>query len=138
MSQLAGHCLCGAVKFTAEISSTDHGVCHCGMCRRWSGGSGLFAVSASSVKFEGESNVGRYDSSAWGQRCFCKVCGTNIGYFLKPRQSYLLSVGMFEDQAPFRLVSQIFIDRKPAGYGYSGDHKLMTEAEMFKMFASPT
>ena len=48
----------------------------------------------------------------------------------------MLSVGTFDDQAPHRLVQEIFIDRKPPGYGYSGTTAHMTEAEMFKLFAS--
>lgn len=135
MSKMSGHCLCGAVKLTAEVPSTEHGVCHCGMCRRWSGGAGFFAIGVEGAKIEGEENVSRYDSSDWAQRCFCKKCGTHLYYFLKPRQSYLMAVGVFDDQSPFRLNQQIFIDRKPEGYAYAGEHKFMTEAEMFAHFA---
>ena len=105
MTELAGHCLCGAIKFVAKVRNTDHGVCHCGMCRRWSGGSGLFAVAVDSVKFDGEGNLARYDSSAWGQRCFCKTCGTNIAYFVKPKQAYLTHMGHeLEHEATNRLL----------------------------------
>ena len=34
----SGHCLCGAVKISASQASKSIGACHCGMCRRWTGG----------------------------------------------------------------------------------------------------
>ncbi|MFN6987310.1 MAG: GFA family protein, partial [Rhizobium oryzihabitans] len=42
MSQVSatehGQCLCGAVGLEAVIGAREFGVCHCSMCRRWSGG----------------------------------------------------------------------------------------------------
>lgn len=129
---MTGKCLCGAVRFTAEGVETEHHACHCGMCRRWSGGSPLFCASTKGVRFEGEDRVGRYDSSEWAQRGFCTQCGTPLFYFLKPANLYLMSVGTFDDQAAFTLVREIFIDRKPAGYAFAGDHPRWTEAETFE------
>ena len=57
-----GGCLCGAVTYSAEGTETDVHSCHCGICRRWSGGP-AFAISVGKVTFEGEQNIGRYDSS---------------------------------------------------------------------------
>jgi hypothetical protein len=127
---MTGRCLCGAVTFTAEHVEHEHHACHCGMCRRWSGGSGFLAAACKSVTFAGEP-LGRFDSSEWAQRGFCTKCGTALFYFLKPTQMYLMSVGAFDDQAPFKLVREIFIDRKPAGYAFAGDHERWTEEETF-------
>jgi hypothetical protein len=137
-----GRCLCGAVTFSAERVETEHHACHCGMCRRWSGGSAFFAAEAQGVSFTSQSSpsvdtrpateqLGRYESSDWAERGFCKNCGTTLFYFLKPTGMYLVSVGAFDDQRPFRLVREICIDQKPAGYAYAGDHPRWTEAETF-------
>jgi hypothetical protein len=126
-----GRCVCGAVTFTAQRVETSHHVCHCGTCRRWSGGSGFFAAPSEGVSFASEAQLGRYDSSDWAQRGFCKRCGTTLFYFLKPSAAYLMSVGVFEDQSSFRLTREIFIDRKPDGYAFAGDHERWTEAETF-------
>ena len=40
-----------------------------------------------------------------------------------------MSVGAFDDQSPFRLASEIYIDDKPPGYDFAGDHPRMTGAE---------
>jgi hypothetical protein len=135
MSSMTGKCLCGAVKFVAEISDTRFGACHCGMCRKWSGGSAFFGVPAASVQFESEQHIARYDSSAWGQRCFCKQCGTGLCFYVKPAQRYLLSIGAFDDSGSFTLGREIFIDRKPKSYAFVGDHPRMTEAEFLASLA---
>lgn len=101
------------------------------MCRRWAGGSGFFATPTQGVTFVKRDQLATYASSAWAERGFCRACGTTLFYFLKPTQSYLMSVGAFDDQAPFKLVREIFIDRKPAGYAFAGDHERWTEAETF-------
>ena len=127
---MTGHCLCGAVAFRAENVETEHHVCHCGMCRRWAGGSMMCAASEG-VTFSGEDKLKRYDSSQWAQRGFCAECGTSLFYFLKPTQTYMLSIGTFDDQTVFKLVREIFIDKKPPGFSFSGDHERWTEEETF-------
>jgi hypothetical protein len=129
MANYDGKCLCGAVRFHAEVDHSTHGACHCGMCRRWSGGSPFFSVPTTSVSFEGEENVGRYASSGWAERGFCKTCGSALFYYLKPMSRYIMSAGAFDDQGAFKLASEIYIDRKPDGYSLAGDHPRLTEAE---------
>ncbi len=134
----SGRCLCGAVRFQAEDVETDHHACHCGMCRRWSGGSPLFVARVGKVEFEGDAPA-TFDSSEWAQRGFCRKCGTTLFYLLKPTQSYFMSVGAFDDPARFRLAREIFIDHKPGGYDLAGDHPRWTEAETFaRLTPSPS
>ncbi len=76
---LSGHCLCGAVKFTAAPEKMEMGVCHCGMCRRWTGGTFMAVNAGDTVKItEGQKDLGVYKSSDYGERCFCKKCGTTL------------------------------------------------------------
>jgi hypothetical protein len=133
----AGHCLCGAVRFTAENVRPEQSACHCGMCRRWSGGSPFFAVRAENVTFEGESNIGRYDSSDWAQRGFCKTCGTALFYYFKAANRYAMSAGVFDDNAKFVLAREIFIDDKPEGYAFAGEHPRWTAAETIEKMTKP-
>jgi len=133
---MTGRCLCGAVTFTAERVETDHHACHCGMCRRWSGGAAFLGAKAESATFTG-SQLGVFESSAWASRGFCKACGTAMYYLLKPTHTYFISVGAFDDPAPFRLVREIFIDNKPSGYAFAGDHPRWTEAETFERLTPP-
>jgi hypothetical protein len=129
-----GQCLCGAVKFSAEGVPHDVTACHCSMCRRWTGGPDL-AVEAESVTFDGEENIGRYRSSAWAERGFCKVCGSNLFYRLVEADRYLLAPGAFDDQSGFRMTLQVFVDDKPGYYSFADETEMMTGAEVFAMYA---
>jgi hypothetical protein len=135
--QHRGHCLCGAVRFSAEHVETDHHACHCGMCRRWSGGSPFFATEVRGLVLEGTEHLGTYASSDWAERGFCRSCGTTLYYYLRPTQAYMMSVGAFDDPSKFRLVREIFIDRKPDGYAFAGDHPRWTESETFERLTPP-
>lgn len=136
MTARTGRCLCGAVRFSAEDVETHHHACHCGMCRRWSGGP-LFAAAASGVTFQGSENLEAYSSSEWAERGFCKVCGSSLFYHLKPTDQYLMCVGSFDDPSPFRLVTEIYIDHKPVGYSFAGELPRLTEAETIARFTPP-
>lgn len=125
---LTGRCLCGAVTFEARDVQPNHHACHCTMCRRWSG-SPFFGIHTGDVEFSGGDNIIRFDSSDWAARGFCATCGTNLFYYLKPKDSFSICAGTFDDQSAFKLTSEIFIDHKPDGYDFAGDLPTMTEAE---------
>ena len=135
MSSASGQCLCGAVRFTVERVDPHHHACHCGMCRRWSGGP-LFAMSVSGASFEGSENITVYDSSEWAERGFCGVCGTNLFYRLKQTGNHMMCAGTFDDSSKFKLTGEIFVDNKPDGYDFAGEHPRLTEAETIARFTS--
>lgn len=132
----SGQCLCGAVTFAAEEVETNVHACHCSMCRRWSG-STLMAVRVGNVEFTGGEHIEHYASSAWAERGFCKKCGTNLFYKMHP-DTFIMSVGCFDDLEQFALEGEIFVDTKPAFFEFSGDHSRMTEAEFMASLAPPT
>ncbi len=123
-----GRCLCGAVSYTAEDVQPHMHTCHCSMCRRWSGGP-AFAATVGSVEFEGEQHIRRYDSSEWGARGFCSQCGSNLFFHVKPMDQYVMWAGTFDDSAGLSLTQEIYIDQKPDGYAFAGDHPRLTEKE---------
>lgn len=128
--------MCGAVRFAADGVETGFHACHCGTCRRWSGGSPFFGVSVASVEFVGEGALGRRASSDWAERGFCRECGSTLFYFYAPEKKYTLSIGAFDEQAAFVLTGEIFIESKPAGYDLAGDHPRLTGAEAFAALSS--
>jgi len=123
-----GKCMCGAVSYVATDVQTHVHACHCSMCRQWSGGPAL-AASVGSVTFQGEENITRFDSSDWAERGFCAICGSNLFYHLKEADSYIMWTGSFEDQSQFKLAGEIYIDEKPGGYNFAGDHPRQTGEE---------
>jgi hypothetical protein len=133
---MTGQCLCGAVKFTAHGVPHEVGVCHWGMCRRWSGGPAL-AVEVESVALEGTENIAWFRSSDWAERGFCKTCGANLFYHIVDSSQYIIAAGAFDDQSGFEMTSQFFIDEKPGYYAFANQTRMMTGAEVFAMYVKP-
>ncbi|WP_286220121.1 GFA family protein [Marinobacter apostichopi] len=129
---MKGKCLCGAVEVVAA-EHQDVGLCHCSMCRRWSGGP-MFAVHCGSeVSFNGQ-EPSRYRSSDWAERGFCSLCGTHLFYRLLPTDEYVLPAGLFQDRE-FALSSEVFIDEKPGYYELKNDTRKMTGEQVFELYA---
>jgi hypothetical protein len=126
-----GRCLCGAVRFTATEVDPHMHVCHCGMCRRHAGGPTL-SVSVGGITFQGEDNILRYKSSDYAERGTCNKCGGHLFYHLFSPDMYIMSIGAFDDQSRFTIGGEIFIDNKPAGYAFAGNHPRETEHEFLK------
>lgn len=137
-TEVKGHCLCGGVKFSAHVVKSDVGACHCSMCRRWSSGPFLALEHEGDVKIVGEDSLGVYRSSEWGERCFCRICGSALFWRLHDGGHYALSVGALDDQTRLRFASQIFIDEKPAFYDFANDTIKMTGAEFVAAFTGAT
>ncbi len=132
---LNGQCLCGSVKFTAVPVEQKMGTCHCGMCRRWTGGTFMSVNCGDTVKFTADAELGSFKSSSWGERKFCKACGSTILWQTQDGKFQQVSVHTFDDAADFEFATQIFIDKKPGNYEFANQTKNMTEAEVFAMFA---
>lgn len=134
MTTHKGRCLCGAVTLTATNVETEHHACHCGMCRRWVGGP-MFAALAESVTFEGAEHIGRYKSSDWAERGFCKQCGSSLFYYFVPANQYMLAVGCIDDAESFELARELFVDHQRGRYAFSGQHERLTEEQTIAHFS---
>lgn len=136
-NRLSGGCLCGAVRFTATPGKDEMGVCHCSFCRKWTGGV-FMAVECgklSDLTIEGESDLGVYKSSDYGERVFCVKCGTNLMWRMADGSHTSVSAQAFDDPGRFRFVSEIFVDEQPDNYAFANDTRKMTGPEVFAFFA---
>ena len=77
---ISAACYCGAVnlRFSAEPRSAIH--CHCGECRRLSGGAFTTWVSMpqDSMSVSGKAFLSIFSVSSNVTRHFCKTCGTHV------------------------------------------------------------
>lgn len=132
-----GSCLCGAAKFTLHQTPAHMGACHCGQCRKWSGGV-LFSVEVpkDGLTIDAGETITTYASSAWGERAFCNICGSSVYFRMTApgamQGTYYISAGTLDNAEP-TLHEELFIDEKPAGYALAGDHKTQTGPEFFAM-----
>lgn len=129
--QRSGGCLCGAVRFTCQLTSTGLQACHCVQCQRWTGGGPLFNVHVDMVDFEDDSAVGRYHASDWGERCFCTTCGSTLCWKMQDKPTRSLAVGLLDDQSGLTMTEEIFVDRRPDWLPKWTEAKQSTEAEEF-------
>lgn len=137
-----GSCLCGAVRYTIDKEVSETGACHCGMCRKFSGGVYLgVEVPPESLQVDGADGLGVYTSSPWAERAFCKTCGSSLWYRVTApgpmHGTYHIGLGTLDSADGIALTGEIFIDRKPDGYSFAEKTKTMTEAEVMAMFAAP-
>jgi hypothetical protein len=128
---LSGRCLCGAVRFTATPTRMDMEVCHCGMCRRWAGGAFMAVSCGANVTIEDDRHLGVYQSSEWGERCFCEICGSTLFWRMRDGTNVGVSAQAFDDPASFAFTREIFIDEKPANYAFANETVKETGAEQF-------
>lgn len=74
---LAGGCLCGAVRYTAQAAQGGIVACHCSQCRRWSGHVWA-SIEVTDLRLEGEDRLRWFRSSPGAERGFCTVCGSSL------------------------------------------------------------
>ncbi|NWG45795.1 MAG: GFA family protein [Alphaproteobacteria bacterium] len=136
MTPQSCRCLCGAVTFRATPAKPEMGACHCGMCRHWSGGVFFGVDCTGPIEFASEEALGVYASSDYGERCFCKQCGSTLIWRMRDGSHAVVSVQAFPDPGAFRFASEIFIDEKPDSYSFANDTKRMSGAEFIAQFMS--
>lgn len=127
---MKGQCLCQAVVIEVVDNDNLH-ACHCNHCRKW-GGSAGFTMQVIGIAVNNVDNIGTYQSSAWGERAFCKTCGTHLYFHQLGTDNYYVSAGLFDD-VNFKLISQIFIDKKACYYELANETPKLTEAEFLAM-----
>lgn len=126
-----GRCLCGVLAFTATDVELGVHSCHCGMCRRWSGGPAM-AASVAGIEFDDDAALCVYSSSEWGERGFCSRCGTSLFFRLKEKPVLAVWAGTFDDPDGLELAGEIFIDEKPGFYEFVGNHPRKTGQEFLE------
>jgi hypothetical protein len=92
-----GGCLCRAVTWSTDTLPSAVHYCHCGVCRRWTGGP--FATLAwfllASVRWAGSSAL-VFRSSPIAVRTHCARCGTPLSLIYDGQEQLALTVGSFD------------------------------------------
>lgn len=135
-----GGCLCGAVRFRARLTGTDFGVCHCPMCRKWTGSALLgITVPEGNVDWTGLAHVAKRQSSAWGERAWCADCGSALWFRVTVDGPYAgkleLPIGTFDDANGLTMTNEIYIDEKPDCFAFAGEGRnVLTRSEVHARF----
>lgn len=127
-----GACLCGAVRYAVTDLPHHLHACHCTICRRISGAATMsISVPFAAIEVTGQDHVETYVSSEWAARSFCRRCGAGLWYRLTGVEAadYIISAGTLDDLTGLVLAQEIYVDSKPAGYAFAGDHPRLTAEE---------
>lgn len=139
MASKTGSCLCGSVTYELAEEPTSYGACHCGMCRKFSGGIELgIQVMSDGVKFKPTETLAIYESSDWAERGFCVGCGSSIFWRLTTEGEmegmFSIAAGTLDDMSGLKFEAEVYIDHKPDSHAFEGERNRLTEAEVLEIF----
>jgi hypothetical protein len=106
-----GRCLCGAVTIRTALYRRAVTACHCGICRRWTGGA-FFAFGADAAATAVDGPVRVFGSSSFAQRATCGTCGSVL-WWQRTEQAepaYALAAGLFPEAGLFPLTRELYAD----------------------------
>jgi hypothetical protein len=81
VATVTGRCLCGGVQFEVAEPFERVTYCHCGNCKKISGGAGTVNARSRTdaiVVVEGAELLRTYQPPQGTLKTFCSVCGTNV------------------------------------------------------------
>lgn len=138
MASKSGSCLCGEVEYELAEEPTSYGACHCGMCRKFSGGIELgIQVPPGGVRFVPTDKLAIYESSEWAERGFCMLCGSSIFWRLTAdgpmKGMFSIAAGTLDDMSGMTFDTEVYIDHKPESHAFAGERTRLTEAEVLEM-----
>ncbi len=119
MSEIAGGCLCGAVRYRATEPPITSRVCWCRVCQYFGAGSATVNVCFSAETFEITGALTDYvsiaDSGTEMHRRFCPVCGVHL-FSTAASRPHLIFVrgGTLDDPELAEPKATIWIDAAPS------------------------
>ena len=112
--QLAGQCLCGAVRYAVADEFSYSLICHCSQCRRATGSAFKPFAGIERDKLalaRGEDSVMRY-GDATGHDVHCGVCGSLLYSVIRDSKYVHVTLGTLVDSPSIRPTAHIFVGSK--------------------------
>src|SRR5262245_36053562 len=122
--KVTGGCLCGRVRYEAQVFLESAILCHCRICQKSTGQPAEISVpiKAGTLTFT-KSKPRYYASSEHGKRGFCEDCGSRLVWqALDPDSDWLtnVDVGSLDDPSVSRPSEHIFVDTQLPWYDVAG------------------
>jgi len=114
----SGECNCGAVRYEAEGDPWGVFVCHCSICRRSTGSSGIAVVLVPKDSFRwlaGEQHIAtwRKPDTDW-QTWFCSICGSPVPGENDPTRMFIPAGSITEGGEALRVLHHVWVGSKAA------------------------
>lgn len=128
---VTGGCLCGSIRYEAEVFLQNGYICHCTICQRSTGQPAEITVliKAGTLKYL-KKEPKYYVSSNDGKRGFCADCGSRIVWqALAPEDDWLtnVTVGSLDRPAEARVTRHIYADTRLPWYHVCEELPKLTE-----------
>ena len=108
MGVIQGSCNCGACQFAVKGPVTWPSICHCGQCRKQSGGLWASAVSADTdITITGP--VRWYAASPIARRGFCPTCGSFLFWKHNDETNTSFALGALDEGHGIKVERHIFV-----------------------------
>lgn len=113
-TRVTGGCLCGRVRYEADVFLQNGYICHCTICQRSTGQPADITVliKAGTLRYL-KDEPKYYLSSDYGKRGFCSHCGSRLVWqAIRPEDDWLtnLSVGTLDNPSEARMSRHICAD----------------------------
>ncbi len=118
-----GSCLCGAVTLTAYPVRRAITLCHCGMCRQWTGGPYMGIECHEPLALSDDAPVTRFPSSPWACRGFCNQCGSHLFFRTNNGHVLVVAAGLFQLDDGWQITDELFMETKPKYYALTGSQR---------------
>jgi len=119
-----GQCNCGAVQFSIDAEVSDVYVCHCSICRRFTGANGVAVVVVpnKNLKFvAGREQVVSWKKPDGDWECaFCRVCGSPVPGVNSPSTMFVPAGALSTGTESLKVVHHIWVGSK-ASWDVIGD-----------------
>ncbi|MEO8243942.1 MAG: GFA family protein [bacterium] len=130
---VTGGCLCGRVRYEAEVFLHNGYICHCTICQKSTGQPAEITVliKAGTLHFTAEPPT-FFNSSDFGRRGFCGTCGSRLVWQAQdPAEDWTtnLSVGSLDAPAAVRVTCHIYADTQLPWYNLRDDLPKFFEAD---------
>jgi len=128
MAQIAGGCLCGKVRYSADAEPAFVGVCHCRNCQKVSGSAFALVVGvpqpALSVQGDLTTFADKGDSGNTLFRRFCPVCGSTVMEQAEVMPGLVMvAVGTLDDPSWVKPTMEIYCDSAQPWVQLGGEMK---------------
>ncbi len=114
---LNGGCACKAVRYRLNAEPYDTGWCHCRVCQHVSGSGAMVftTVAASDYEIvEGKDRVGRFASTAFGTRTYCRDCGSPLTIHVAHQPTEIdITVGTLDDPGAVTPEFRLYVAEAP-------------------------
>ena len=110
MAEMTGGCMCGRIRYTAQVENDEAYLCHCRMCQRATGGVSIAFKNMKKAAVVWSRVPDWYHSSPIARRPYCRDCGTPLGFEYPDSENMDLTVGSFDDPSRFRPIHHFGVE----------------------------